>query len=93
MSSTSEIGEMWRAVKKDRQARNQTRGETALIILKEKGVKFEKKNFGSHLIVEGKNGKLIDFWPTTGKFKLRGSKNYQGGIEKMLRKYVLEPTQ
>lgn len=45
--------------------------------LEECGVQFESKNNGAHLIVQG-SGCLIDFWPGTGKYRIRGGREGRG---------------
>ena len=51
-------------------------------LLIDKGVEFESKNGGVHLIVSN-NGIIADFWPSTGKFQIRG-KGYSRGVKNLL---------
>lgn len=57
--------------------RRRNNRENSADLLKERGVEFESKNFGAHLIVKGKQC-LIDFWPGTGKFIARDGKRGRG---------------
>ena len=51
--------------------------ESSATLLTERGIVFEAKNSGAHLIV--KHGdKVADFWPGTGKFIVRGGKQGRG---------------
>lgn len=72
----SEIGEAFSALKEAGAAKRRENQENSTRILDEKGVEFESKNRGVHLVVTGKDG-LIDFWPSTGKFLCR-NKSCQG---------------
>lgn len=40
--------------------------------LQQKGIKFEAKNNGQHLIIGSLHG-IIDYWPSTNKWTVRGS--------------------
>lgn len=83
-----DMGEVFNEMKRMKKERRASNTESSTNLLIDKGVKFEAKNFGAHLVVHGKDGRLIDFWPSTGKFRVRGHKRFQGGVFKMLRKYV-----
>ncbi|MCK2149482.1 hypothetical protein MYE70_10430 [Marinobacter alexandrii] len=85
-----DMGEVFNEMKRQKKERRASNTEKSTQLLIEKGVKFESKNSGAHLVVQGKDGRLIDFWPSTGKFRPRGDKRFQGGVFKMLRKYVEE---
>lgn len=73
----SDIGEIYKALKNSNNEKRENNRENSTRILKEKGVAFEIKNYGNHLIVEGKES-LIDFWPSTGKFITRNGKTGRG---------------
>ena len=52
--------------------------ETARECLKLNDISFTDFNNGTHFCVEGPD-RYIDFWPTTGKWKIRGlNKTYFG---------------
>ena len=57
-------------------------------ILKDKGINFESKNGGAHLIVDGYEC-VIDFWPSTGKFIVRTGPKGRG-VFNMIEKYCIE---
>jgi hypothetical protein len=60
----------------NQQHRAEKRAESPKI-LKRKGIQFESKNNGAHLIVSGRSV-VVDFWPGTGKWVARktGQKGY-----------------
>ncbi|MFK2876938.1 hypothetical protein [Rhodanobacter hydrolyticus] len=73
----SDMGEMyadWRAMKREKKASNLA---SSTDLLRERGVDFEQKNDGVHLIVRGV-GNVVDFWPSTGKFIVRGGRTGRG---------------
>ena len=53
------------------------------MFLKKLGIIFITKNKGSHLVVEGPHG-LIDFWPSTGKWKDREVGDYERGVRELV---------
>ena len=70
---TSDMGEMFNALKKKRQAKRADNRENSAEYLSERGIIFVAKNNGAHLIVEGAEC-FIDFWPGTGKWHSRCGK-------------------
>ena len=77
---TSDMGEMFNAYRKDRQAKRERNREYSAKILLEAGISFESKNGGAHLIVEGK----YDFWPGTGLWRSRLSQAKGRGVTKLI---------
>lgn len=64
----------WKGESIARRAQNR---ETSAAILTERGIPFESKNGGAHLVVT--IGSLVaDFWPGTGKFITRGANSRTG---------------
>lgn len=53
-------------------------------MLTRNGIEFEEKNGGVHLVVTHK-GKVADFWPTTGRFCVRGTGQYKRGVRLLIR--------
>lgn len=66
------------------QARRSDNREKSAAILAEKGVQFESKNMGAHLIVRH-SGKVADFWPGTGKYIPRGGGRPGRGVFNLLK--------
>lgn len=69
----SEMGEMFNALKKERQEKRADNRESSAEYLRQRGIPFVEKNMGAHLIVEGREC-FIDFWPGTGKWHSRCGK-------------------
>ena len=66
--------------RKNKKARNK---EWSTNHLREQGIEFQSFNNGIHLKVKRPVG-VIDFWPTTGKYK-RPDGSYGRGIKNMLK--------
>lgn len=79
-----DVGEAFRAYRKSRAKKRQGNRDFAPEFLNQIGVKFESKNLGAHLIVQGLDS-VIDFWPGTGKFYIRNKKKYSRGIENLIK--------
>lgn len=84
----SEIGEIFKATKEQRKHASQVRKRNnkngSMIMLGDNGISYETKNGGTHLIVNHK-GKIADFWPSTGKFNIRGDKRYFRGVRLLIK--------
>ena len=59
-------------------------------MLQELGVSFERKNMGAHLIVSH-DGKVVDFWPGTGKYIPRGFGQPGRGVFNLLKLIGVKP--
>lgn len=79
-----DVGDDFRALKKHSREKRQSNREYSSNKLDELGIKYESKNGGAHLIVEGAHSR-IDFWPGTGKFYIRATKGYSRGINNLIR--------
>ena len=66
------------------QAKRASNRERSTQVLVDRGVSFESKNHGAHLLVFH-NGGVIDFWPGTGKFTNRTTKFTGRGVFHMLK--------
>ena len=74
MSDLGEIFNEMKAQSKQRRAHNSAQSPKLLEL---DGIGFVSKNNGAHLIVEGA-GRVIDFWPGTGKWIERGGAKGRG---------------
>lgn len=72
-----EMGEIFNEMKKAGKEKREQNRENSPQILADRGIEFESKNWGAHLIVKGKDC-LIDFWPGTGKFIARNGRRGRG---------------
>ena len=82
----SELGEMYAAMRgrsADRKARRRTSAPAGLA---SRGVAFESKNEGAHLIVDGGTLGKIDFWPGTGLWVERKSGRRRRGFGALVRR-------
>lgn len=64
--------DIFKAMKEAKRGRRAGNTEKSTQILTERGVAFESKNDGSHLVVQGA-GDVIDFWPSTGLWIVRAN--------------------
>lgn len=76
--------DMWRAHKEESQKRREFNRNSSAQILRDKGIAFDEKNLGAHLIVKH-DGKVADFWPGTGKYQVRGTGKYKRGVFNLLK--------
>ena len=79
-----EMGEFWRDVSDARQEKRADNREKSVTILKEKGIRFESRNNGAHLIIKYYNT-IVDFWPGTGKYIFRTEAKRGRGVFNLLR--------
>ena len=78
----SDLAETFRLMKERNKAKKLSNLEYSTQLLIDKGIEFKSKNGGVHLIVSH-NGIIADFWPSTGKFQIRG-KGYSRGVKNLL---------
>ncbi len=81
----SEIGEVFKIIKEEGKKKRASNLASSTQILIDNGINFESKNHGVHLVVKH-NDKIADFWPSTGKFTIRGEVGYHRGIKNLLNK-------
>lgn len=84
MKEPNEVTEMWRDHRLAGQKKKASNQEASTQTLIDEGVKFESKNHGVHLIVQGLKS-VIDYWPSTGKFIPRGAGRPGRGIRNLLK--------
>lgn len=72
-----DMGEVFREMREAGKKKRASNRESSAQQLINHGIKFTSHNCAAHLIVEGKDG-LIDFWPGTGKFIIRGGRKGRG---------------
>ncbi len=80
----SEVGEMFADHRKQGQEKRANNREQSTTLLQEKGVPFVSRNGGAHLIVTY-DGTVVDFWPGTGKFIVRGQHKKRRGVFALLK--------
>lgn len=67
--------EMWKAHKEMGQQKRASNRESSAQLLTEAGITFKSKNGGAHLIVDGGNHGIFNFWPGTGLWMRSGAKS------------------
>jgi len=79
------MGELFNAMRKDGQERRANNRENSAAMLLERGISFESCNGGAHLIVSH-GGKVVDFWPGTGKWLVRGAamRGFRYGVRPLI---------
>jgi hypothetical protein len=82
--ANDDIGEMFRAINKQRQEARASHRKTSPEHLRAAGVNFLTKNDGAHLVVTTKRG-LLDFWPGTGLWIDRTTRREGRGVFNLLR--------
>jgi len=73
----SDIGDDFKFLKERSKQKKLSNIESSTLMLLEKGYDVDIKNNGVHLIVDW-NDKTVDFWPSTGKWIVRGGKTSRG---------------
>ena len=66
----SDLGDVFRDMKNAGQVKRMTNKIRSTQILVDEGIRFVSKNNGTHLIISYFN-KIVDFWPTTGLWRVR----------------------
>lgn len=77
-------GDDWKQYNLIGQEKRRANRKSSGTILSENNVPFDSHNGGAHLVVR-LNNFVVDFWPGTGKYIVRGSNTYKRGIFRMLR--------
>lgn len=82
---TDELSDHYAAMKERSKLKRAANRHGSAEILTARGIEFESKNGGAHLIVRH-NGKVADLWPGTGRWIFRGGKPDGRGVLNMIRK-------
>ena len=80
-----DIGEMFNYHNDASKVKRANNREWSANYLEQRGIEFESKNCGAHLIVKY-NDKIADFWPGTGKFNIRGGSGYFRGVKNLVKR-------
>lgn len=73
----SDIGDDFKFLKERSKQKKISNIESSTLILLDKGYDVDVRNNGVHLIIDW-NDKTVDFWPSTGKWIVRGGKASRG---------------
>jgi hypothetical protein len=85
----SEIGETFAAWKEASTKKRAANRESSAQMLRDRDISFSQHNDGAHLIVYGKFA-TFDFWPGTGKWVRRPTKNYKRGVVGLIKEVLQE---
>ena len=88
----SEMGDLFRDLHKQRQAKRAGNRESSASILVNRGIQFDTRNEGAHLIVSLPDGTKVDFWPGTGKWKFRAVLKNGYGVFNLIKEIDAAPT-
>lgn len=80
----NEINEIGKAIDEESKRKRASNRESSAEILKRNGIKFESNNNGVHLIIK-RNMTVVDFWPGTGKYRIRNTGATGRGVFNLLR--------
>jgi len=80
-----DLGATFRAMAEHSKQKRAGNRENSAAMLTAAGVVFESKNEGAHLVVHHHTG-MIDFWPGTGLWIVRGVKYKGRGVRKLLQR-------
>ena len=73
----SEIGDTFKILKDRSKLKKLSNIESSTLMLLDKGYDVDIRNNGVHLIIDW-NDKTVDFWPSTGKWIIRGGRTSRG---------------
>ncbi len=79
------MGELFADWNRAKQAKRAASRINSADYLRQRGVSFEERNNGAHLIVGSPAG-IIDFWPGTGLWIARSDNTRGRGVAKLVRK-------
>lgn len=77
------MGDFWHDSKAARQEKRASNRTNSAELLREAGIAFEAKNIDAHLIVRHA-GCVIDFWPGTGLWMVRGGPTRRYGVRSLI---------
>jgi len=79
-----DMGDVFRAMRDDSKERRASNRKNGAQMLLDAGITFLEKSDGEHLIIETES-QVIDLWPGTGKWTVRGSNKYQRGVRSLIK--------
>jgi hypothetical protein len=82
VSSDSDLAEDFRALREHGKKKREGNAESSVAILKGRGIEFQVLNeVNHHLLVAGR----FDFWPSTGKWRIRQTGRFGRGVFRLLK--------
>ena len=80
----SEMAEDWAAFREMKQAKRRSNMAESTSRLEREGFAFTSHNHGVHLVLM-KGAQAIDYWPSTGLWWIRGTRNKRRGIDRLVK--------
>lgn len=77
------MGDLWRGLKAIRQEKRASNRKSSRELMHEAGLQFEARNGDAHLIVKAADV-MIDFWPGTGLWIVRGQPTRRYGVRGLI---------
>lgn len=78
-----DMAEVFNDLRKFKQEKRRSNTAYSTNMLRESGIAFETHNGGIHLVLT-KNDQVIDYWPSTGLWWIRGTRNKRRGIARLI---------
>jgi hypothetical protein len=79
----SEMGEVWAEFRAFKQEKRRSNLANSTKLLEAAGVAFTSHNEGIHLVIQ-KDAETIDYWPSTGLWWIRGTRNKRRGVQRLI---------
>jgi predicted Ser/Thr protein kinase len=73
----------WALKRKEKKFRKEHNRLCSTLYLNEHGIQYKSFNKGGHLVITH-NAHIIDFWPSTGKWVVRSTKQAYRGIKELV---------
>jgi hypothetical protein len=81
-----DIGDLFKELREHKRAKRASNTKQSTQALINAGVQFTSLNGGVHLLVMAADGSRIDFWPSTGLWKLRSSNVKHRGVFRLIQR-------
>jgi hypothetical protein len=78
-----DMGEIFNSMREEKQKKRRSNTAYSTRQLQDEGIEFVSCNGGIHLQL-AKGNQAIDYWPSTGLWWIRGTRNKRRGIAKLI---------
>lgn len=79
-----DMADIFNDLRKIKQEKRRSNTAHSTRMLQESGIEFASHNGGTHLTLT-KHEQVIDYWPSTGLWWIRGTSNKRRGIAKLIK--------
>jgi len=80
-----DTGDDWKAFREANRQKKLNNKSYSTQYLIDNEIDFKSHNSGSHLVIMHGGLALADFWPSTGKYKVRGTIKYKRGLMNLIK--------